>query len=112
MERKEFLKKASMAGVLSLLPFGKSIASNGNAKETSTCALVPSETAGPYPLNLSSNVAMFRTDIRETQPGVDFRFRMRIIGLNNCLPIPNCRVDVWHCSPDGYYSGYTTTGHL
>lgn len=76
------------------------------------CVLVPSETAGPFPLDLSGDSSYFRTDIREDQAGADLRLRMRVIGNANCLGMANCRVDAWHCNADGYYSGFTTNAHL
>ncbi|HNP48183.1 MAG TPA: hypothetical protein PKK99_05915 [Bacteroidia bacterium] len=112
MDKREFLRTIGMAGVASLLPFGKSLANNAKPGTSGGCVLIPSETAGPYPLDLSTNAAMFRTDIRETQAGMIHKVRLRIIGTGNCLPMPNLRVDLWHCNVDGYYSGYTVNGHL
>lgn len=120
MERNVFLKIAGAAGLGTMIPG----ASQGHPLEAHDegpaplpkagggCALIPSETAGPYPLDLSSDETYFRTDLREEQAGADHRVRLRIIGNANCLPMANCRVDFWHCNVDGYYSGYTTSAHL
>ncbi len=110
MERKDFLKAAGMAGFATLLPFGKTRASNNGTNATASCTLVPSETAGPYPLNLSSNATYFRQDIHETEAGIVHRIKLKIISANDCLPIQNARIDIWHCNANGYYSGYTTNG--
>ena len=114
MERKDFLKTAGLAGFATLLPFGKLRASGSDGvhgnKTKASCALVPSETAGPYPLNLSGNAAMFRQDIRESEIGAETRIKLRIISTSDCLPIQNARVDIWHCNANGYYSGFTTNG--
>lgn len=119
MERKDFLRLSGAAGLLTMLPG----ASHGHPLEAHDdgplpqpmpgggCALIPSETAGPYPLDLSGNETYFRSDIREEQLGADHRVRLRIVGSSNCLPMQNCRVDIWHCNADGYYSGYTTNAH-
>ncbi|TAH40761.1 MAG: T9SS type A sorting domain-containing protein [Bacteroidetes bacterium] len=113
MKRKDFLRLSGLAGAGSLLPLSLLKADNTVGKNNFTgCALIPSETAGPYPLDLSQNVNMFRTDVRETQPGLEHKVRLRIIGINNCAPIQNARVDIWHCNVDGYYSGYNTNAHL
>lgn len=120
MDRKDFLKIAGATGIASMIPGAShghphDVHEDGPAplpKPGGGCVLIPSETAGPYPLDLSGNITYFRTDIRETQVGADHRVRLRIMGFNNCLPMPNCRVDVWHCNVDGYYSGYTTSAHL
>ena len=38
--------------------------------------------------------------------GVRLRQRIRILGADNCEPLPNVRVNIWHCDGDGNYSGY------
>ncbi|MBL7953253.1 MAG: T9SS type A sorting domain-containing protein [Flavobacteriales bacterium] len=118
MERKDFLKLAGVAGIATMLPGAGHAEDHDHedhpapaAGSEGGCALVPSETAGPYPLDLSGNNTYFRTDIREEQAGVDHRVRLRILGNANCLPMVNCRVDIWHCNVGGYYSGYTTSAH-
>lgn len=111
--RRDFLRISSLAGAASLIPFSKSTVKRMDFPVVGGgCTLIPSETAGPYPLDLSNNQAMYRSDIRETQEGIRLDQKLKIIGSNNCLPMPNCRVDVWHCSAHGYYSGYTTNAHL
>lgn len=69
--------------------------------------LIPTETAGPFPLDLTENSTYFRQDITEGQTGVPLRLRLRIIGLENCAAMPNLRVNIWHCSHTGLYSGYS-----
>jgi len=108
MKRADFLKV--FGGALALpaaLPFAarasKSPASDAGR---SNCVLVPSETAGPFPLDLGENDFFFRQDISEGVPGVAMRQRIRIIGAGNCEPMPNVRVNIWHCDRDGGYSGY------
>ncbi len=115
MKRKDFLRGLGIAGLGSVLPAGKSAAAPATLDKLlappPNCTLIPSETAGPYPLDLSGNSAMFRQDTREGRAGVQLNLKLRIIGAANCLPMPNCRVDIWHCDKDGYYSGYTTNAH-
>jgi protocatechuate 3,4-dioxygenase beta subunit len=110
MDKRTFLKTSGLLGIASLLPLGKtfSLATNN----AGGCSLIPSETAGPYPLDLSTNASMFRIDVRETQQGADHLVKLKIIGSSNCLPMPNCRIDIWHCNAFGYYSGYTTSGQM
>jgi protocatechuate 3,4-dioxygenase beta subunit len=112
-KRRDFLKLSGMAGAATLIPFHKSSQKKAvDLMPGGGCTLIPSETAGPYPLDLSGNQAMFRSDVRESQEGVRLDQKLKIIGDSNCLPIPNCRVDIWHCNAHGYYSGYTTNAHL
>ena len=78
--------------------------------ERSNCVLVPSETPGPFPLDLTENTFFFRQDIREDRAGVPLRQKIRIVGADNCDPMPNVRVNIWHCDRDGDYSGYAAMG--
>ncbi|TGM12474.1 protocatechuate dioxygenase [Leptospira selangorensis] len=90
--------------------------SSCNTSEVSTssvCALIPQETEGPYPLDLSSNSSYFRQDITEGKTGIPLSLVLTIQNINdNCNPISNARVDIWHCDKDGYYSGYSESGYL
>ena len=107
MDKREFLRSAGLLGVASLMPFGKLIADN-QEKTSSSCVLIPTETAGPFPLDLTANTNFFRQDVRESKAGVQLNLRMKIIGNTNCLPMQNVRVNIWHCDKDGNYSGYGT----
>lgn len=125
MDRKEFLKLSGLAGAVSIggvagLRAGSNqayspIGESGNASDVdimggAECALIPSETAGPFPLNLSTDASKFRQDIREDQVGALTRLRMKIVSAQDCQPIANARVDIWHCNAYGYYSAYNTPG--
>ena len=106
MKRSHFLKSLGGLSLVPLMPWA------AQAKSISTvhtnCVLIPSETPGPFPLDLTSNEFYFRQDIREDRVGVRLRQKVRIIGLENCEPMPNVRVNVWHCDRDGNYSGYNS----
>jgi protocatechuate 3,4-dioxygenase beta subunit len=101
MERKDFLKGIGLAGMASLIPFGKALA----------CTVVPTETSGPYPILSGQLAATLRTDIRESEAGQLHKIKLKILGSTNCEPIANAEVDIWHCNAYGNYSGYTTNGH-
>ena len=105
MKRGHFLKSL---GGLSLLPFVPKLHAQSPPGGGSNCILVPSETAGPFPLDLTANEYFFRQDIREDRIGVQMRQKVRIIGAGNCQPMPGVRVNLWHCDRDGNYSGYNT----
>src|SRR5437870_1138146 len=109
MKRKDFLRGLGVAGVASVLPLRNMKASALTKKlalgDAATCILIPQETSGPYPWDLSSNAAMFRQDITEGNGGTPLNLTMTIVNIaDNCNPIPNARVDIWHCNKDGYYS--------
>lgn len=107
MKRKDFLKGFGAAGIGTFLfkpQLSPSAVSSG--PKPPNCVLIPSETAGPFPLDLTENQEFFRQDVREDRTGVRHDLRLRIIGLDNCLPMQNVRVNIWHCDKDGQYSGY------
>jgi protocatechuate 3,4-dioxygenase beta subunit len=78
------------------------------AGSTTACVLVPEETIGPYPLlQVLSNNAMRRSDVRENRPGVPLRLILTLVNVNNnCNPVTNAAVYIWQCDKDGNYSGY------
>ncbi|MEE3164797.1 MAG: hypothetical protein VX286_09020 [Bacteroidota bacterium] len=105
MKRGHFLKSL---GGLSLLPLVPKLHAQSPPGGGSNCLLLPSETAGPFPLDLTANEYFFRQDIREDRVGVQMRQKVRIIGADNCQPMPGVRVNIWHCDRDGNYSGYNS----
>lgn len=74
------------------------------------CVLIPEETRGPYPLDLSGDNSYFRQDITEDRTGVPLTITLTLLNINDdCSPVTSARVDVWHCDKDGLYSGYDNT---
>lgn len=116
MERRSLLKALGALGVGSMLPAGAIMAEAKNMRKDMVrsgvdCVLIPQETEGPYGLDLSGNAGIFRQDITEGRPGISLDLVMTIVNVNdNCRPIPNARVDIWHCDKDGVYSGYNQPG--
>lgn len=108
MKRKDFLKGTGLAGLGLVFPKPNLNFTELRATEDFTCVLIPSETAGPFPLDLTENSAFLRQDVREDRTGAALRLRMKIIGLENCEPMQNVRVNIWHCDKDGNYSGYNS----
>jgi protocatechuate 3,4-dioxygenase beta subunit len=112
MTRNDFLKGAGLLGLGLSLP-GSIARSRTSNTAAADCVLIPQETEGPYPLDLSKDASKFRQDITDGYPGVQLDLTMKIINVNDqCNPIPNVRVDVWHCNKDGYYSGFSHGGYL
>lgn len=112
MNRRDVLKGLGALGAGSVLPFNKAGATGGEIGTAGTtageCILIPQETAGPYPLDLSKNSSMFRQDITQGNTGIPLELTLTVVNVNNgCAPIPNARVDIWHCNKDGYYSGFS-----
>lgn len=109
--RRSFIKTTGLLSVASLIPIGKVFAGSKSLNNTSSCTLIPVETAGPFPLDLTENGTFFRQDIRESKTGVQLNLKIKIIGNENCLPMENVRVNIWHCDKDGLYSGYSQTNN-
>ncbi|HVZ39407.1 MAG TPA: FlgD immunoglobulin-like domain containing protein [Candidatus Kapabacteria bacterium] len=116
MNRRDMLKSVGAIGACTVLPGGGMFAGDAVrrgrvAREGVDCVLTPQETAGPYPLDLSRNAAMFRQDITEGRTGTPLSLVMTVLNVNdNCAPVANARVDIWHCDKDGVYSGYSQPG--
>lgn len=107
MDKREFLKRSGLLGVASFIPMTRLFAGEAPGDQRGSCVLIPSETPGPFPLDLTANTTFFRQDIREDRTGVRHQVRLRILGLQNCLPMQNVRVNIWHCDRIGLYSGYS-----
>ncbi len=112
MERRDVLKGLGTLGLGAVLgATTNEEASAATPPPMAGCVLIPQETEGPYPLDLSRNAAMFRQNITEGKTGLPLNLRLTIQNMsNNCAPIANARVDIWQCDKDGVYSGYNQPG--
>lgn len=85
-----------------------------------TCAIIPEETAGPYPGDGSngpdvlSQSGVVRQDIRSSfgssttvAPGVPLTIQLTIEDGSDCAPLEGAAVYLWHCDRDGNYSLYS-----
>lgn len=75
----------------------------------STCELYCQATLGPCYAE-----TVERKDITEGEPGLPTRLVFLLVD-ESCKPIPGATLDIWHCGPDGLYSGsdasdFCTTG--
>lgn len=95
--------------------------SNGNV-----CAVIPSETAGPYPAHDDSAINMLRlpgvvrSDIRSslnagsytgsaTASGVPLSLTLNLVQVSDqCSPLADYVVYLWHCDVNGKYSMYSS----
>jgi protocatechuate 3,4-dioxygenase beta subunit len=120
MQRKEFLKNLGLGGTL--LPILTSCnedetiesgVNNSNGNNAGECTVTDTETDGSYPLYNSRGSSINRVDITDGKEGLPLNMTITVKDINNdCSPIENARVDIWHCDKDGYYSGYTNSGYL
>ncbi len=70
-----------------------------------TCTLMPEKTAGPFPLDQQFD----RRDVTEGYPGQPMRLGLRVLDAA-CAPVPQARVEIWHCDASGDYSAFTDGG--
>ena len=110
MERKEFLKKLGMSTViLHLISACGEDNVTPDTDETEACSTTPSETAGPFPTKDPNSLVL--VDIISDRTGVDLTIKITVQNKNNnCAPLADAMVDIWHCDKDGYYSEYGGTG--
>lgn len=69
------------------------------------CMVLPEVTEGPYYVD----ERLLRADITEDREGVPLRLQMQVVTAD-CRPVPEARVDIWHCDAQGNYSGYARQG--
>lgn len=91
-----------------------------NATAMPSCVVRPEVTEGPYYVNEDLNRSDIRTDSATgtAKPGAPLvlTFNVTQVGTNGCTPLPNAKVEIWHCDAAGTYSdvtdrGFTTKGH-
>jgi len=136
LDRRQVLKLAGFttisAGLMSIVgcaPGTSSSANSSTAPSTATaaasaaasCAVIPEETAGPFPgdgsngPNVLAQSGIVRQDIRSsfgssttTAKGVPLTIKLTIQDVaNNCAPMTAAAVYVWHCDQAGNYSLYS-----
>ena len=87
------------------------------------CALIPSETSGPYPgdgtngPNVLTQSGIVRADIRASfgsagsavAAGTPLTVTLKLVNANdNCAPVAGYAVYLWHCDASGRYSLYSS----
>jgi protocatechuate 3,4-dioxygenase beta subunit len=79
--------------------------SGGSDNTTDSCELSPNETAGPF--KIKSPADLVRENIIGDRKGVALLINLIVQKAgNNCKPLGNVFVDLWHCDSKGYYSQY------
>lgn len=74
------------------------------AGSDAVCNLTCQATAGPC--YLAQGAPPVRQDISEKQDGLPMRLMLRLVD-SSCVAIVGAQVELWHCSPNGLYSGQT-----
>ncbi|MGX9890565.1 intradiol ring-cleavage dioxygenase [Streptomyces sp. NPDC002276] len=86
------------------------ISTDASASASSgVCTLTAEVTEGPYSLA----GALVRTDLREEKEGVEVQYTFTVVDQDNdCAPLADAFVELWHCDALGEYSGYVgKNGH-
>ena len=132
LQRRNVLKLfAAGAGLATLAACGSDAATSASTTAVSTdataaatdgsCAVIPEETAGPYPGDGSNGVdvlgesGVVRSDIRASfgssttlAEGVPVTVDLTIrSSADGCAPLAGGAVYLWHCDRDGLYSLYS-----
>ncbi|HEX2756653.1 MAG TPA: intradiol ring-cleavage dioxygenase [Candidatus Limnocylindrales bacterium] len=95
--------------------------SSASAAAAADCAVIPEETAGPFPgdgsngPNVLAQSGIVREDIRSSfgtsttkATGVPLTIKLTIQdAANNCAPMAGAAVYLWHCDQAGNYSLYS-----
>jgi len=95
-------------------------ASGASGSVGASCAVIPEETAGPFPGNGSngpdvlSQSGVVRSDIRSSfgssttvAEGIPLKIELTIQDGADCVPLAGAAVYVWHCDREGGYSLYS-----
>ena len=115
MDRKKFIRN-SILGIASLATASQLLEScskndnetDNNSSDDESCVVSPSETKGPFPIKTPSQLVL--ENIKSDRVGIALLINLTIENKNNdCLPLENVLVDVWHCDKDGNYSEYGGT---
>lgn len=101
--------------------------SSTGSSGTSTCSVIPEETAGPYPgdgsnsnssgvVNVLTLSGIVRSDIRTsiagasgTAAGVPLTVTLTLVNTkSSCASLEGYAIYLWHCSREGLYSLYSS----
>jgi len=106
MERNKFLKRG-IVGLSAILSGAVLAGSNkkSNHPYIDDCEVSPRETKGPFGTKTPSQ--MVQSNIKSDRVGIALLINLEILDkADNCNPLSNAVVDVWHCDKDGFYSEY------
>jgi protocatechuate 3,4-dioxygenase beta subunit len=134
LDRRQVLKGLGFAGLnaglFTIIGCGPSVASSGasaaasaaaTAASGASCAIIPEETAGPFPgdgsngPNVLSESGVVRSDIRSSfgssttvAAGIPLTINLTVQDSGaDCAPLAGAAVYVWHCDQGGNYSLYS-----
>jgi protocatechuate 3,4-dioxygenase beta subunit len=101
-------REACAAAGIGVAGFVLGINSRAGAEEQAghsgakVCILTPEATEGPFYFDPK----LVRSDLTEGKQGAPLLLTLQIVEANDCAPLQDARVDVWHADGLGLYSGY------
>jgi protocatechuate 3,4-dioxygenase beta subunit len=106
MERKDFLKNSlGLLGASLIVP--KVLVSCSESKTISQgdCKVWAAETEGPFPTKKPEE--FLTKNIKGDRKGVEATIKINLKNIDdNCKPLKDAIIDIWHCDKDGDYSQY------
>ena len=103
LARREVLGVLGATGAAFALGCSNSPTRASGGSSSGSCAVTPSETAGPFP----SLTDLYRSDIREGRTGVLLTLTLKVVNVSNgCSAVSGADVEIWHCDVTGNYSQY------
>lgn len=88
-----------------VIPIVQACTPDGISPSDGSCEVSPSETEGLFPTKDPESLVL--QDITSDRVGVPLSIIIIILNAkDDCDPLPNANVDIWHCDKDGYYSEY------
>lgn len=75
--------------------------------DNGTCVLNPEGETGPFYVKGE----YVRTDLRESESGVNITLEAQFIDVDTCEPLTNVWWDIWNCNATGVYSGVVENGN-
>lgn len=98
---RSILTRRNLLVGLSVIPLA-ALKSNPTLAAQGACLLTPEAVEGPYYFD----PALVRSDITEGGKGLPLGLVLQAVD-DQCRPLNNARVDLWHADARGYYSGYS-----
>lgn len=94
------------AAMVPLIPASAERSSPEARSLVPSCVLTPQSVEGPFYFDPE----LQRSDITEGRQGVPLAVRLIVVEAGRCVPLAKARVDIWHASAEGHYSGYQGQG--
>lgn len=108
MDRKKFLKRGilGLGAVFTTSTILSSCKEDEPIVDETSCTVSPAETAGPFPIKTPAD--FIRENIVGDRTGIPLLINIKLENTNeNCKPLQDVYVDIWHCDSKGNYSEYS-----